>query len=366
MGLVFYCLILLADKSAEWRSQEWDFAGIVRWTIITAFLSVIPAYVDGGQSMIRSAATCLKWTWVLLMYFLLRRWNIGTRHIMKYVIALSLVWVVIEIGQQFTYPDYWFAGRPDEGYGIAERMGLYRFYLWGVDFVMMAFAYCIGLFVSREGKASARLLLLWLTFLAGLLCYCSRKHIYVSLLTVAFAGLSAKNRYGNYIRLALALLVFLIVYNFYADFAEMNESEMDLQGRGEDFIRFIALDYFLFRYSDSPLYFWLGSGWPGGGEMLRKELYVQSLGYYRADIGIFGYYSIFGIIGTLPFLVYVWKFFRNWKYIDLWLKLFFIMKLILIVFDFWGVWLPGNMAYAIFLYMLDLNIQRNKGRRVMT
>lgn len=36
------------------------------------------------------------------------------------------------------------------------------------------------------------------------------------------------------------------------------------------------------------------------------------------------------------------------------------MKLILIVFDFWGNWNVGMMAYVIFLYMLELNIQKIK------
>ena len=286
---------------------------------------------------------------------------------MKYIIILSIIWVIIEIGQQFTYPNYWFTGRPDEGYGIAERMGLYRFYIWGVDFVMIAFAYCVGLLAQRENKFSINLLCLGIIFLIGLLCYCSRKHIYVSLLTIGIVSLLIKSKYRNLIRFVFALLVFAIIYNFYADFAEMNEQSIEAQGEGEDFIRFLALDYYLFKFSDSPLYFWLGSGIPSISELGRVNTYAMDvLKFYRADIGIFGYYSLFGIIGTLPFIFYIWKFLKNWNYIDLWFKLFFIMKLILIVFDFWGNWNVGMMAYVIFLYMLELNIQKNKGQRVKT
>lgn len=74
--------------------------------------------------------------------------------------------------------------------------------------------------------------------LIGLLCYCSRKHIYVSLLTIGIVSLSIKSKYRNLIRFVFALLVFAIIYNFYADFAEMNEQSIEAQGEGEDFIRF--------------------------------------------------------------------------------------------------------------------------------
>ena len=86
------------------------------------FLSFIPAYIDWNQSILLSLQASIKYTWILFIYFILRRWNIGTSYIMKYIIILSIIWVIIEIGQQFTYPNYWFTGRPDEGYGIAERM----------------------------------------------------------------------------------------------------------------------------------------------------------------------------------------------------------------------------------------------------
>lgn len=123
--------------------------------------------------------------------------------------------------------------------------------------------------------------------LIGLLCYCSRKHIYVSLLTIGIVSLSIKSKYRNLIRFVFALLVFAIIYNFYADFAEMNEQSIEAQGEGEDFIRFLALDYYLFKFSDSPLYFWLGSGIPSISELGRVNTYaIDVLKFYRADIGI--------------------------------------------------------------------------------
>ena len=81
---------------------------------------------------------------------------------------------------------------------------------------------------------------------------------------------------------------------------------------------------------------------------------------YQADVGIIGYYSKFGLLGVSAIVWYIYIFLRNWKFIDKWFKYFFIMKMFLIIFDFWAIWSVGMMAYAVFLYMLDQNIKKNK------
>ena len=63
---------------------------------------------------------------------------------MKIVTVFCFIWVAIEIGQQFTYPEYWFLGRQNEWDIVENRMGLWRFYIWGIDFVMLAFAFYAG------------------------------------------------------------------------------------------------------------------------------------------------------------------------------------------------------------------------------
>lgn len=364
---IIYCFTIITNKSNIWRSYTWEFSGMIKWTIFTIFLAFIPAYIDWGQSIPQSIGMSLKWSWVLLLYFILRKWNIDTATIMKYIIILSIIWVILEIGQQFTYPNYWFAGRTgEEPENIEQRMGLYRFYIWGVDFVMMSYTYCIGQFSNYQKGLSKKTLIIGIILFIGLLCYCSRKHIYISLFAIGYFALATKSKYRCYIRIFVIFMILILVYNFYDSFSEMNTAQTAAQGEGEDFIRFLALKYYLFDFSNSPLYFWLGAGIPTKNSDLEHALIYSTevLRFYRADIGIFGYYSTFGILGTSGILIYIWKFIKNWRYIDLWLKLFFLMKLLLIVFDFWAMWNVGMMAYTIFLYMLDLNIQKNKGQRV--
>lgn len=66
---ILYLSIILTDKKKYWKSYKWEFSTIVIWTIFTVFLSFIPAYIDWGQSIFTSIAASIKWTWVLLLYF---------------------------------------------------------------------------------------------------------------------------------------------------------------------------------------------------------------------------------------------------------------------------------------------------------
>ena len=73
----------------------------------------------------------------------------------------------------------------------------------------------------------------------------------------------------------------------------MNEQSIEAQGEGEDFIRFLALDYYLFKFSDSPLYFWLGSGIPSISELGRVNTYaMDELELYRFMVQVILHYEI--------------------------------------------------------------------------
>jgi uncharacterized membrane protein len=72
-----------------------------------------------------------------------------------------------------------------------------------------------------------------------------------------------------------------------------------------------------------------------------------------------------GILGVSAILFFIFYFVYNWKFIDTWYKYFLGMKIALIIFDFWGIWAPGMMAFALFMYLLDCNIRKNKQKALI-
>lgn len=338
-----------------------DITTIVTWTIFSAFLSSIPAFFDWGTDIFRFIKSFVTLFYGLAFFYLLKIWRVNPSSLIKLITLFCIVWVAIEIGQQFTYPNYWFAGRGEDNTGNVEnRMGLWRFYIWGVDFVMIAWCFFYGKLYSLKNKSLVNYLLVVL-FAVGLLCYGSRKHIMALFFSIA-AGFLFSGKIKNKFRIGFVcfLVSLVIIYYFGEAFIEMSAEQDEMQGAGEDFIRWICANYFINDFSQSVLYPFFGSGY--GGKVLSDYLEFLKTDYhfYQADIGIIGYYSQVGLIGVSAIILYIYKFIQNWKYIDIEYKLFFIMKMVMIVFDFWMMWAVGIVAYGTFLYMLDENINKNK------
>lgn len=366
--LFFLFLGIIVFNKRVYKNSDID--KICIWTIITIFVSSIPAYLDYKQTFLSSFSIISYYFYGFLLYFVLRRINFSIISLTKIVCFVSVVWVVLEIGQQFTYPHFWFSGRYllNDSY-LENRMGLWRYYIWGVDFVMLAFALYWGNFIEKYNKSNKKrqTILLAVFFMVGLMCYGSRKHIYsvIVVFVISFLNVGKRKRW-KYL-LFLIIVAIFIYTEFYESFVEMNSNIMKAQGDGNDFIRVLASSYFLFDFSDSPLYPLWGAGIGGAtGELsIKIDKLADVFGFYQADCGIIGYYSQTGMIGISAILYYIYIVIRDWRYIDYGYRYFFIMKMILILFDFWAMWNVGMAAYAVYLYLLHKNIEKNKYIRKM-
>lgn len=364
--VTFICVFIIIFGAKGYKKSFIDV--IVIWTIATIFLSIIPAIIDYNQSFYQTFIACVNLSYSLFLYFVLKQYKVEVNFLIKTITIICFVWVILELGQQFTYPSFLFSGRYVSHGAIEVRMGLYRFYIWGVDLVMLAFAYMLSSLASKNKTFNVSSFIFAIIFFAGLLCYGSRKHIFAVLFVFGlFAIKSRRSKIQWLMILVLVISVFVCLFSFfYEDFYQLNLRAEESQGTGEDFIRYMAANYYLFDFSNSNLYPIFGAGLDVPGSILWKKLqyaqniYGDMIGYWQADVGIIGYYSKFGLLGVSAIFMYIGYFVKNWKYIDEWLKYFFIMKVLLIVFDFWAIWDVGMMAYSLFLYLLDSNINKNK------
>lgn len=343
------------------------FVRIVKWALFTIFFSIFISYLEWGQSIPLSIVACIRLSFGLFVYLLLQKWGFSAQSLIKLITKISIIWVFLELIQQFTYPSFWFSGRYLMNESLEERFGIWRFYIWGVDFVMISFSYWFGLLINGDeynsiAKSKRQILIYSIILLLGLLCYGSRKHIFATLLIVAYSILKSRNSKKKFLYITIGILFFAFLYTeFYQALMELNESASVAQGEGEDWVRYIAANYFLFEASDSSLYPICGMGVAASSGALRDYIdQLAELRLYQSDVGIIGYYSMFGILGVSAIIWYIVKFLSNWKYIDDWFKYFFIMKMILIIFDFWAMWGVGMFAWAMFLYLLERNIHKNK------
>ena len=141
--LYFYFIFDIIRKRKQIRNWTvWD--SVILWIITSLFTCSIPAYFDFGQSFLSSFWVGFKTASLLIFYYFLRVNNFPPIKLIKIITCICIIWVFLELYQQFTYPVFWFNGRYLLRDDIEERMGLMRFYLFGIDLVLIAFSFYLG------------------------------------------------------------------------------------------------------------------------------------------------------------------------------------------------------------------------------
>ena len=123
IGVFLFIYVLFNIKNID----KGEMTNVAGWTLMSAFLSIIPAFIDWNATFRSFFYTFVATYYGLFFYYLLRIWKVSPQDIIRLVCIFCLVWVVLEIGQQFTYPQYWFLGRRNEWDNVENRVGLWRF-----------------------------------------------------------------------------------------------------------------------------------------------------------------------------------------------------------------------------------------------
>lgn len=337
----------------------------VNLVVLSFLLSCIPSILIFGQSVYDSLGGILMFVFPMSLYYILHRWNVEERLVFKYLMIFTAVFGFFEVIQQFTYPTYWFNGRAADEYSglLEQRMGFWRFYLFGIGYCLLAIMLCFGKILKKEGKTIYNYGMFIICAIA-IYFFLARKDIYAVVSCIAIGTLFYSKRGGNTgskIFIGILLVgIYFFLSNAMVDLNAQTQTEM---GEGnEDFIRFVAADYFINSFSDSPLYYVFGSGVPGGKNYLASQIsyLIDNMHIYQDDCGFVGYFSRFGLFGVLMQIIILYKICVNYKYLDMSLLMFALLQVEISFFDFWGNNARNLAAWAIFLYLVDKNIQKNK------
>lgn len=365
-GLVFFVvyLFMIVLMTNQSYLKCMPMVRAANMTMVGFLLSCIPSIVIFGQSLYEAITGIQMYVFPMLLYYLLHKWKTDENTIFKFLIGFTAVFGFFEVIQQYTYPTYWFNGREaNEITGLLEeRMGFWRFYLFGIDYCLLAIMLCFGKILKKEGKQRINYIF-FLICAVAVYFFLARKDIYAVVSCVAIGTLfyTKKGGIGSKIFISVLLLcAYLFLSNAMTDLNEQTQTEMGESS--EDFIRFVAADYFINSFSNSPLYYIFGSGIPGGKNYLMSQItYLsENLKIYQDDCGFVGFFSKFGLFGLMTQIYILIKIALNYKHIDMHLLMFALLQLEISFFDFWGNNTRNLASWAIFLYLLDKNIEKNK------
>lgn len=355
--LTFYVLFIKKPILGETSTYKF-----VLCFMLFPFLSMIPAYIIHGQSFIQTINASL-FHLGYIFYFFLIAIKAKEHDVIRSFIILGILWCVIEAVQQITYPNYWFATRTDTfDHDIEIRNGIYRFNVLGKEFGLILLFYCFEKYIiSKNNRA---FLLGILLGLIGIYLYATRQIMAAAIISL-FLGLFYMKKIKLSTVLILLSVVSIIYLNSDALFGEFINATKDID---EDYIRFIAYNFYGLEYNDNNILAVL----LGNGDANRFSLYgreinsiEQDLFLYRSDIGIVGMYSLYGAIYVLSILLFFIYMFKMRKYIDVYLKMYIFLMLVTSVMMFnFGYTGHVVMTTSCIFYLIDCSIKRNMNNGV--
>ena len=335
------------------------------WLFVTIpFLSVFGAWIYHSQSPL-STIYVTRGVFFWLMYFWLHYYSVNTKFIFICIFTMCAIHMSIELLQQFTYPvvffgtDYYKDTVYANGLSIEIRNGFYRFRLTSSIY------YCfITLFFSwyAYNKIKNRsFLVLFIIATIGIYLSLSRQFTVASIIPFILIPLFKKSNIIKKIFLIGVVVVSLLLLFMNLDLlfdAELLEST-EQSATDENYSRWIGWSYFGLYYWTDWFNVLLGNGIHHGisGNPYAKEIEDLKELYriVRADIGIVGQFSRWGILYIITVVSFYIRYFVKSKNTPSFLIMLMIASLVSISTVSWIEPIP----LVFILYLTDKYTESN-------
>lgn len=302
--ILFFVFYLNWNKEYELKMR---FSPHIKGLVFFVFLSSVPAYLFHDQGFLISLiASRTVFLWML--YFLLHKWDLHEVKMEKIIINIGLIWSVIMIVQQITFPLVLFTFYPDASEDSLinnsdTRGGLIRIFVSGTPFAYFTiFYYWRKIF----DDFSIKKLCLFLLIFAGLFFSGSRQIVF-GVLLILFIDFMLTFNFKSKKSLQFSLLIVItgivaspFLFNYISSLVQLSESQ---DVTDTDYIRALEMYFFLFEYWGHWLCYFFGNGWEHASlSEYGKEMttyVVDRLHFYRSDVGLIGALNKFGLFYVL-------------------------------------------------------------------
>lgn len=300
----FYIFLAISLSVPFLFPKREGFVFPIQLMAISMMVSIFMAHFSWGQGIKDSVvATVPYMLWFFFFYLLKTKIPIST--IESIILIYGIIYCLLYF-YQYTHPGNPLFGSQEE---FKEDRGVIRIIFPGGGI----FYLCVFMAIN---KLTTRTKNLWLWFAVSFvgLVFCilqvTRQSIF-ALLLIYFYHFTKVLSLGQRIMLVgfIAILFFLIKYSDNPLVRGLAQAQKSAMQEGKQNIRFVAATYFITDFSPNVVTRILGNGVPYA-EATSYALYVVSLqgqGFYLADVGIVAMYVMFGILSVIAYLLIWYK-----------------------------------------------------------
>ena len=307
-----------------------------------------------------------------LSYFLFHRLKIRQGSFLKAVFYVAIIIALIQIIQQFTYPNVLFGVKEDiENLDpnkelVDNRNGLWRFRFADngrLAAIVLLFLWCS---LWKNKIVNLKFTITFLLMLVSIYLTLTRQIIFAILLTLFFSYFIGKKGIKIWI-FAFGIFAVGLLYSYsdilFADFVKQTDSDINNQ----NYIRILAANYFWNETFSSVSAAFLGHGIPVSGEflLLHQEL-IEEYRYFIGDVGFIGMMWRHGIIYVIVcYALLINVFWQKRDVVPLYIRLFALFNIIPSIMMFPMYSYLQRVIWCFLLYYCDLTINYNKTYKIM-
>lgn len=365
LGTVFYAFIILIMvlfcvlKIHTFKNL--NFVSIVLLLIFMPLLSSINSFAIYGQSIISSVRGLFTTSFVWILYFVLHYLKVKEGSILSALFYMGIFIVMVQIIQQFTYPNAFFGVLNEEAMqengaleAAGRRNGILRF---RISLIFMPFFF--ALFVLIKRRINLGLFLIFILLLSSIYLSLTRQIIASALLTLFASFVMEKNKHF-FVFVFFIVISFSLVYFFsddiFGDLIRQTQEEAN-----EDNIRVQAVICYWGESIRSLFTFLLGYGVSQEGAFANHTELLRNLGLCYNDIGFIGMIWHSGIIYVILSYYLLYRLFFSLKNsIPIYVRMyvFYVSLMSIMMFPF-GDNSQHTFIWPILLYICDLHINKS-------
>jgi len=326
------------------------------WLIIGFLLSTIPAFLFWKQNFDISLIAYRRLIFYIFLPMILYM-QPSEKQIIKALLYYTIVYIIISVTQAFT-PFPILTSVIDKitlGRGSFDFKDNFLGYLLpGVSMVLFFFYYKLQQFKELPNSKSFITVFILFCFILVLQ---NRGALFFA--TLIFIYVLFKQMGPNKIFSFLVFcIIAIVVFNIFSKYWNSMVNETLIQFNDPDYNRWKAYRYFVFEYSPNWLCTILGNGFLSA--KTQSGQFLQSMmneGYYQSDIGLIGFWSMYGIIPIIVIYSIILNILFHKKY-PFYLKA--ISAHILFVPISWGFDSCDIMILVIIIYIYAYYVEKNK------
>lgn len=273
---------------------------------VSILISFLMAYISWEQGFINSLSTIPYMIWFVFFYLLHIKYPVYK--IENVIFFFGCLYILLFIFQ-FLNTDQVYFGEQDE---FIKDRGVIRVNFPGAGVFYLA--YLIALIRSKKGEKYRWFFILFI--IAGVavtILQVTRQSIALVLLITLFHYTKKASIPKRIALLSIFSLSLFFALNSDNSIAKgLLETQKETQASGDKYIRVLAGEYFLTDFSPNLASQIFGNGVPNYNSPLGQKTkgLMENRGFYLSDVGLIGFYVMFGILAIVGYIIIFIKSFR--------------------------------------------------------